>query len=48
MKKILVVEDDSTIHNFIKEFLEKENYVVRNAYSGKEALDILNTEKKCQ
>lgn len=45
MKKILVVEDDSTIHNFIKEFLEKENYVVRNAYSGKEALDILNTER---
>lgn len=45
MKKILVVEDDNTIHNLIKELLEKENYIVRNAYSGKEALEILNSEK---
>lgn len=45
MKKILVVEDDSTIHELVRELLEKENYVVRNAYSGREALDILNNER---
>lgn len=44
-KTILIVEDDNTIHDLIKELLEKENYVVKSAYSGKEALNIVNTEK---
>ncbi len=41
MKKILVVEDDNTIHKIIKELLEKEHYIVVNAYSGTEALTII-------
>lgn len=38
MKKILIVEDDITIHNLIKEILGKNKYVVIDAYSGTEAL----------
>lgn len=44
MKKILVVEDDNTIHKFIKELLEKEHYIVKNAYSGTEALTIIEND----
>ncbi len=45
MKKILIVEDDDTIHNLIKELLEKEHYITKNAYSGTEALSIIENEK---
>ncbi len=45
MKKILVVEDDISIHNLIKEVLENEHYIVLNAYSGTEALLILEKER---
>lgn len=41
MQTILIVEDNTDIHNFIKEVLEKENYHVLNSYSGTEALMIL-------
>ncbi len=44
MQKILVVEDNSDIHNLIKEILEKENYNIIDAYSGTEALMILEKE----
>lgn len=45
MKSILIVEDDITIHNLIKEFLENEQYKVLNAYSGTEALMLIEKEK---
>ena len=45
MKKILIVEDDITIHNLIREVLEHEQYKVLNAYSGTEALMIIEKEK---
>ena len=45
MKKILIVEDDNTIHNLIKEILENEQYKVFDAYSGTEALMIIEKEK---
>ena len=45
MKKILIVEDDISIHNIMKELLKKENYVISNAYSGTEALLLLEKEK---
>ncbi len=45
MEKILVVEDDKEIHNLIKELLEKENYIVVNAYSGTEAISVIEQEK---
>ena len=44
MKKILIVEDDNTIHELIKELLEKEHYIVKNAYSGTETLTIIQNE----
>ncbi len=43
-KNILVVEDDIDIHNIIKEILQKENYKIFDAYSGTEALMILEKE----
>lgn len=45
MKNILIVEDDIEIHNLIKEILEKEQYKVLNAYSGTEAILLLEKEK---
>ncbi len=44
MKKILIVEDDNTINNLIREILEKERYKIYSAYSGTEALIILERE----
>lgn len=44
VKNILVVEDDTDIHNIIKEILQKENYKIFDAYSGTEALMILEKE----
>lgn len=44
MKTILIVEDNIDIHNLIKEILEKEHYKILNAYSGTEALMILEKE----
>lgn len=45
MKKILIVEDDVSIHNMIEEILQKANYATYNAYSGTEALLLLEKEK---
>lgn len=45
MKTILVVEDNMDIHNLIKEVLEKEPYTVLDAYSGTEALMLIEKEK---
>ena len=45
LKKILIVEDDISIHNVIEELLRKENYVTYNAYSGTEALMLLEKER---
>ena len=44
MKKILLVEDNKEIHDLIKNALEIERYIVKNAYSGTEALIILEKE----
>lgn len=45
MEKILIVEDNIDIHNLIKEILEKENYKILDAYSGTEALLLIEKEK---
>lgn len=45
MKKILIVEDDITIHDLISEILKNEQYSILNAYSGTEALMITEKEK---
>ena len=41
-KSVLIVEDDETIRNVVKEFLEIEEYVVYTATNGREALDVLD------
>lgn len=45
LKKILIVEDDLSIHNVIEELLKKANYTTFNAYSGTEALLLLEKAK---
>lgn len=45
MAKILIVEDDNSIHSIIEEILKQENYNIYNAYSGTEALLILEKEQ---
>lgn len=45
METILVVEDDLDIHNLLKDVLEEARYKVLNAYSGTEALIIIEKEK---
>lgn len=45
MKKILIVEDDVSIHEIIVEILQKENYSIASAYSGTEALWLLEKER---
>ncbi len=44
MPTILIVEDNTDIHNLIKEVLEKEKYKVLDSYSGTEALMVLEKE----
>lgn len=45
MKTILIVEDNTDIHNLLKEVLEKEKYKVVDSYSGTEALMVLERER---
>lgn len=45
MKTILIVEDDIDIHNLIKDILIEENYNILNAYSGTEAMMVLDKEQ---
>lgn len=45
MSKILIVEDDISIHNVIEELLKTKDYITYNAYSGTEALLLLEKEK---
>lgn len=44
MKNILIVEDDKDIHNLTKEVLIKENYKPIDAYSGTEAILLIEKE----
>jgi two-component system response regulator HydG len=43
MPKLLLIEDDNTFNNMLSHFLTRNQYVVQQAFSTKEALDILNT-----
>lgn len=45
MFKILIIEDDINIHNVLEEVLKKHNYSTYNAYSGSEAMLLLEKEK---
>ena len=45
MPKILIVEDDVSVHNILTELLTKENYTLSHAYSGSEAMLLLEKGK---
>ena len=45
MKKILIVDDDLNIGNLLEEVLSKEGYFVSRAYSGTEAILILQRSR---
>ena len=45
MKKIMVTEDDTYIGNLLEEALSGEGYQVLRAYSGTEALLVLEKER---
>lgn len=42
MKKILIVEDDVNLNNAYYMILEQDNYEVKSAFNGQEALEILS------
>lgn len=44
MKNILIVEDNKDIHNLIKEILEKNKFNILDAYSGTQAVNIIEKE----
>lgn len=45
MFKILVAEDASNLRNILVSTLSKQNYTVKSAENGKEALDLFCSEK---
>ncbi|MCI0711627.1 MAG: response regulator transcription factor [Chloroflexi bacterium] len=45
MSTILVVDDELTIREVVRKYLEREDYDVLEADNGKQALDILSREK---
>lgn len=45
MKTIAIIEDDQTIGDLLEEVLRQEDYEVRRAYSGTEAVYLLQQEK---
>lgn len=44
MKKILIIEDDISIHEYLEELLKENGYDTYNAYSGTEAILLLEKE----
>src|SRR3989344_8032240 len=41
LKRILIVEDDPDIQNFLKDFLKENDFHVKSAQSGTEALNLI-------
>lgn len=44
MQKILIVEDDYSIHDILKEILKMNGYITYDAYNGSDALNIIRKE----
>ena len=40
-KRILIVEDDFDLSKIIKDFLTNENYNIKQAFKGNEALELV-------
>jgi len=45
MRKILVVDDEGDICDFVKNFFQERGYLVLTALSGEDAIDIAKREK---
>lgn len=45
MKKILIVEDEMTLHKALVEYLEEENFHVINAYDGEAGISAAKDKK---
>jgi DNA-binding response OmpR family regulator len=43
-KKILLIEDEESLHDVIKAYLEKEGFQTISIFSGKDALDVISKE----
>ncbi len=44
MQRILIVEDDYSIHDILKEILKLDGYITYDAYNGNDALNIIRQE----
>lgn len=44
-EKILIVDDERPINDLIRSYLVKEGFIPFSAYTGKEALDLIKSEK---
>ncbi len=44
-KRILVIDDEPDLVDMVKSFLQKKGYSIITAYDGKEALQMIRTEK---
>ena len=47
MKKILVVDDEIDICDFVKNFFEERNFEVLTAFGGVDAIRVIKKEKPC-
>jgi len=43
-EKILIIDDEKSINNLIKSYIEKQGYTAISAFSGKEALEAIKKE----
>lgn len=44
-KKILIIEDEKTLHKALAEYLEAENFIVSGAFDGEKGLEMIKAEK---
>ena len=45
MKKLLVVDDEHDICDFVQSFFQERGYTVQTAYSGEDALTMIKSDK---
>lgn len=45
LKRVMIIEDDKFLSSLIKVHLEKEGFVVVQAFDGEEAIELLKTER---
>jgi PleD family two-component response regulator len=45
LKRVLIIEDDKFLSSLIKVHLEKEGFLVVQAFDGEEAIELLKTER---